>query len=218
MTESQLQQQCYLWFRKQYPAEEGRLWMQYNNPRSMQSGRYLKLQGMVSGVSDLAFIRIDGTMVFIELKVPTGKQSPNQKWWQSVIQRCNSEYYIVKSLDEFQQLINQNIKTMSDSLQAKGKIVFIGETEVVSDKFKKREIVIDTGGEYPQQVKFEFTQDNVDRLSNYKIAETVAIHFNLRGREYNGKYYTNLQGWKIESDLVQAAKDPNQIGSGDLPF
>ena len=218
MTESQLQQQCYLWFRRQYPAEEGRLWMQYNNPRSMQSGRYLKLQGMVSGVSDLAFIRIDGTMVFIELKVPTGKQSANQKWWQSVIQRCNSEYYIVKSLDEFQQLINQNIKTMSDSLQAKGKIVFIGETEVVSDKFKKREIVIDTGGEYPQQVKFEFTQDNVDRLSNYKIGETVTIHFNLRGREYNGKYYTNLQGWKIESDLVQAAKDPNQIGSGDLPF
>tara|TARA_S200002703_G_scaffold3018_5_gene4482 strand:+ start:8963 stop:9481 length:519 start_codon:yes stop_codon:yes gene_type:complete len=172
---------------------------------------------MVSGVSDLAFIRLDGTMVFIEMKIPKGKQSANQKWWQSVIQRCNSEYYIVKTLEEFQELINQNINKMSDSLSLKGKVCHIGETQTVSDKFKKREIVIDTPGEYPQKVAFEFTQDKCELLDKYKIGEEITVYFNIRGREWNGKYFTNLNGWRIESDLVQK-KDPNQIGNGDLPF
>ena len=217
MKESELQQLCYTWFIRQYRAEEGRLWMQYNNPRSMQSGSYLKKQGMVSGVSDLAFIRLDGTMVFIELKIPKGKQSDNQKWWQSVVERCNSSYYIVRTLEEFQELINKNINTMSDSLRLKGKVFQIGETQIVSDKFKKREIVIDTPGEYSVKVPFEFTQDKCEYLDKYKIGEEVTIFFNIRAREWNGKYYTNLNGWKIESDFAQT-KDPNQIGSGDLPF
>jgi len=218
MTESQLQQQCYLWFRRQYPTEEGRLWMQYNNPRSMQSGKYLKLQGMVSGVSDLAFIRLDGTMVFIEMKLPKGKQSPNQKWWQSVVERCNSEYYIVRTLEEFQEIINLNINKMSDNLKVTGKVVHVGEIETVSDKFKKRIIAVQTAGEYPQTVAVEFTQDKCELLDKYSVNEEITIYFNLRGREWNGKYFTNLNGWRIESDAAQNTKDPNQIGSGDLPF
>ena len=218
MTEAQLQQLCYTWFIRQYRAEEGRLWMQYNNPRSMQSGSYLKKQGMVSGVSDLAFIRLDGTMVFIELKLPKGKQSDNQKWWQSVVERCNSEYYIVRTLEEFQELINQNIKKMSDNLKVTGKVVHIGEIETVSDKFKKRIIAVETSGDYPQTVAVEFTQDKCDLLDKYSDNEQITIYFNLRGREWNGKYFTNLNGWRIESDAAQNTKDSNQIGSGDLPF
>jgi len=184
----------------------------------MQSGAYLKKQGMVSGVSDLAFIRLDGTMVFIELKVPKGKQSNNQKWWQSVVERCNSSYYIVRTLEEFQELINQNINKMSDNLKVTGKVVHIGEIETVSDKFKKRIIAVQTAGEYPQTVAVEFTQDKCELLDKYSLNEEITIHFNLRGREWNGKYFTNLNGWRIESDAVQGGKDPNQIGSGDLPF
>ena len=184
----------------------------------MQSGAYLKKQGMVSGVSDLAFIRLDGTMVFIELKVPKGKQSDNQKWWQSVVERCNSSYYIVRTLEEFQELINQNINKMSDNLKVTGKVVHIGAIEPVSDKFKKRIIAVETSGEYPQTVAVEFTQDKCELLDKYSVNEEITIYFNLRGREWNGKYFTNLNGWRIESDAVQGGKDPNQIGSGDLPF
>jgi hypothetical protein len=106
---------------------------------------------------------------------------------------------------------------MSDSLRLKGKVFQIGETQIVSDKFKKREIVIDTPGEYSVKVPFEFTQDKCEYLDKYKVGEEVTIFFNIRAREWNGKYYTNLNGWKIESDFAQT-KDPNQIGSGDLPF
>jgi hypothetical protein len=218
MKESELQQLCYTWFIRQYRAEEGRLWMQYNNPRSMQSGAFLKKQGMVSGVSDLAFIRLDGTMVFIELKVPKGKQSDNQKWWQSVVERCNSSYYIVRTLEEFQELINLNINKMSDNLKVTGKVVHIGAIETVSDKFKKRIIAVETSGEYPQTVAVEFTQDKCELLDKYSVNEEITIYFNLRGREWNGKYFTNLNGWRIESDAAQSVSNPVKIGNNDLPF
>ena len=154
----------------------------------------------------------------LELKVPKGKQSDNQKWWQSVVERCNSSYYIVRTLEEFQELINLNINKMSDNLKVTGKVVHIGAIETVSDKFKKRIIAVETGGDYPQTVAVEFTQDKCELLDKYSVNEEITIHFNLRGREWNGKYFTNLNGWRIESDAVQGGKDSNQIGSGDLPF
>ena len=107
---------------------------------------------------------------------------------------------------------------MSDNLKVTGKVVHIGEIETVSDKFKKRIIAVETGGEYPQKVAVEFTQDKCELLDKYSVNEQITIYFNLRGREWNGKYFTNLNGWRIESDAAQNTKDPNQIGSGDLPF
>jgi len=108
--EASLQSKCYRWFKNTYPEQIGRLWMQYNNPRSMQTGVFLKAQGMVSGVSDLAFLRSDGRMVFIELKTEKGRQSEEQKWWQSVVEANQARYYVVRTLEEFQVIITNNIK------------------------------------------------------------------------------------------------------------
>ena len=76
----------------------------------MQTGVFLKAQGMVSGVSDLAFLRNDGRMVFIELKTEKGRQSEEQKWWQSVVEANQARYYVVRTLEEFQTIITNNIK------------------------------------------------------------------------------------------------------------
>ena len=76
----------------------------------MQTGVFLKAQGMVSGVSDLAFLRNDGRMVFIELKTEKGRQSEEQKWWQSVVETNKAQYYLVRTLEEFQTIITNNIK------------------------------------------------------------------------------------------------------------
>ena len=74
----------------------------------------------------------------------------------------------------------------------------IGTTETVSDKFKKRELIIEIPGNYPQVVKFEFVQDKVGLLDSVKVGENVNVHFNLNGREHNGNVYNTLQGWKID--------------------
>jgi len=86
-------------------------------------------------------------------------------------------------------------------LKQKGTIEVLQDTEQISDKFKKRTVVLNTGGDYPQSVPFEFVQGNVDKLDGFGVGEEVTIHFNLRGQAYNGKYYPSLQGWKIEADI-----------------
>lgn len=79
-----------------------------------------------------------------------------------------------------------------------GKIKSVGATEQVKDNFKKRELILDIPGQYPQVVKFEAVQDKCALLDGLKIGGNVNVHFNLNGREHNGNVYNTLQLWKIE--------------------
>jgi len=64
--------------------------------------------------------------------------------------------------------------------------------------FKKREIVLTSNDEkYAQDIKFEFLKESADLLDAYKVGDVATVAFALRGNEYNGKYYTNLNGIKI---------------------
>ena len=83
-------------------------------------------------------------------------------------------------------------------MQLKGTVKEISKTITISDSFKKRELVIETPEKYPQKVKFDFLNKSTDILSALSSGEEVDVHFNIRGSEYNGKYYVNLTGWKIE--------------------
>lgn len=78
-----------------------------------------------------------------------------------------------------------------------GQVKRIGAVEPVSDKFKKRELILEIPGQYLQVVKFEFVQDKCGLLDAIRVGENVNVHFNLNGREHNGNVYNTLQGWKI---------------------
>ena len=80
-----------------------------------------------------------------------------------------------------------------------GRVAAIGETRQVSDKFKTRELIIDTDdGEYSQLIKFEFNQDHAAKLDAIRIGATVTVSFNIRGRKSGDNYFNSLQGWKIQ--------------------
>ena len=79
-----------------------------------------------------------------------------------------------------------------------GKLLKKFETEQVSATFKKREFVLETEGQYPQPVKFDLTQDRCVLLDNYQEGERIKVSFDLRGREWNGKYFTDLSAWRLE--------------------
>ena len=85
-------------------------------------------------------------------------------------------------------------------MEITGKIKLIGETETVGSAgtFKKRLIVISTEEQYPQHVPVDFVQDKTSVLDKYQVGEEVKVSVNVRGNEYNGKYYVSLNGWKIE--------------------
>ncbi len=98
-----------------------------------------------------------------------------------------------------------------------GKVIDISPVNQVSDKFKKREFVIEkkeTGGAavFIDYVKFQLVQDKVDLINESFLNEDVKIWFNLKGNKWerDGKinYFTNLDAWKIEKSSAPS-KDQN---------
>lgn len=80
-----------------------------------------------------------------------------------------------------------------------GKIIVIGATETIGAKeFKKRLLVVKTEEQYPQNIPVEFTQDKTFVLDKFAVGDLVKVGINLRGSEWQGKYYANIQGWKID--------------------
>jgi hypothetical protein len=89
-------------------------------------------------------------------------------------------------------------------MEVVGIIKVLGETqEIGTNSFKKREVVVTTTDQYPQDILIEFTQDKVNLLNEFTVGSSVTISINLRGREWinpqgEAKYFNSLQGWKIE--------------------
>jgi len=88
---------------------------------------------------------------------------------------------------------------MSNTLEIAGTIKVINDTQTFASGFTKREFVITTHDDkYPQDLKFETVKAGCDRLDAYRVGDGIKVSFNLRGNEYNGKYYVALQAWKLE--------------------
>jgi single-strand DNA-binding protein len=85
------------------------------------------------------------------------------------------------------------------SFEITGKLYKKFATESKSEKFQTREFVIEIAdGNYPQLVKFQLVQERCQILDNYNEGEEIKVHFDLRGREWQGKFFTSLNSWRIE--------------------
>jgi hypothetical protein len=72
--------------------------------------------------------------------------------------------------------------------------------------FTKREVVVTSEGErFPQDISFEFVKERIALLDNVQEADRVKITFDLRGREYNSRYYVSVSAWKLEKVDGQGA-------------
>lgn len=106
-------------------------------------------------------------------------------------------------------------------MELTGKIKVLGETQVVGSAgtFKKRTLVVSTDEQYVQHIPIDFVQDKCDILDKYKIGDSVKVFINIRGNEYNDKYYCSLNGWRIEKvDATTEEIVQNDDESKDLPF
>jgi len=109
-----------------------------------------------------------------------------------------------------------------------GRVIDIFPVNQVSDKFKKREFVIekkDSGGAavFIDYIKFQLIQDKCDLINESFLNEEVKIWFNLKGNKWerDGKinYFTNLDAWKIEktSEPGRSQNNPPNSGLEDAP-
>ena len=82
-----------------------------------------------------------------------------------------------------------------------GKIKVIQAAQTFGAKgFTKREFVVTVAaGKYPQDIALECVQEKVNLLDGLDVGQTVTVTFDIRGREYNGRYFNNLQALRISA-------------------
>ena len=107
--ESDTQIACVRWFRLQYPKLAKLLISVPNGGRrDIVTGKILKAEGAIAGVSDLILLlqRGDFGCLCIEMKTDKGTQSDSQKAWQKETEKFGNKYVICRSIDDFMKEIN----------------------------------------------------------------------------------------------------------------
>lgn len=117
-------------------------------------------------------------------------------------------------------------------MEIRGKVHEISKTQNVTDKFKKRDLVIAyaENPKFVDYIKFEATQDRVNIFDNLNVGDDVEVSFNLRGRPFTNKegittYFNSLVAWRVTNitNTVKHTQSTGEIVSSgdeddDLPF
>ena len=77
------------------------------------------------------------------------------------------------------------------------------------NNWKKQEYVLETEDSYPKKVHFDFFGDKADQFP-LNVGDRVRLSFDIESREYNGRWYTCIRGWKAEAAAAAAAEGPQQ--------
>lgn len=96
-------------------------------------------------------------------------------------------------------------------------------------EWTKQDIVIETAETYPKKICISFMKE-VEKIQAVQIGSTLTVHINIESREYNGKWYTNVNGWKFDvksqpetqshksANFVEPDLTPSNDSVDDLPF
>ncbi len=116
-------------------------------------------------------------------------------------------------------------------MQITGKLFKVFEGNQVTDKFKKREFVVEyaENTQYPEFILFQLNQDKCSLIDAFKVNDSIEVHFNLTGRPWTNKegvtkYFTNLVAWKLnkadKTNPQSPEEEPRSENSSDddLPF
>lgn len=122
------------------------------------------------------------------------------------------------------------------ALDITGKILQIMPTTTGTSKagkdWVKQEFVLETQETYPKKICIGVMGDKTQELKKFATGNEVKVSLNLESREYNGKWYTNVNAWRIEAASAGSADsssgetyventEPTSSadgGSDDLPF
>ncbi len=81
-------------------------------------------------------------------------------------------------------------------------------TSAAGNAWKKQEYVLETEDTYPKKVHFDFFGERADQFAWIKIGDRIRLSFDIESREYNGRWYTNIRGWKADKVDDAAAATP----------
>ena len=89
--------------------------------------------------------------------------------------------------------------------------------------FRFRKLILDTGGDYPQVLSIDFTQNNCGLLDAWKEGSNVEVLYNLRGREWTNPkdevvYFTTVNGWRVKEDKGEVSTNDQSPDRDEKPF
>jgi hypothetical protein len=94
-------------------------------------------------------------------------------------------------------------------------------TSKAGKEWSKQSIVIDTGGEFNNEVCVSAFGDKMESMNKLEIGMEVKILCNVYSREYNGRYFHNIDGYHFSNvQKSEANLDVHFEGTtpDDLPF
>jgi hypothetical protein len=109
-------------------------------------------------------------------------------------------------------------------MEAAGRLHVIFEAKQVTERFRKREFVIELADNprYPQHVLFQLTGDRCEQLDAFREGDEVQVEFSLRGREWNApsgetKYFNSLDCWEVRKAGEGGNHEPSGGEEPPLP-
>ena len=106
------------------------------------------------------------------------------------------------------------------AFELKGTLKKLFDQQDFPSGFYKRDFVITTMEQYPQDIKFSALKEKSEQLSKFSEGDVMNVKFDLRGREYNGQFYVDLNAWRIEADQAGAPAapgDPQGVSAAPMP-
>jgi len=115
-------------------------------------------------------------------------------------------------------------------LKVTGRVVEILEEQSGEGRngpWRKQEFILETEGNYPSKICLVQWGEDIEKFAVTE-GEKLSAHIDIRSREYNGRWYTDVKAWKVErepeaeSDAPSPGFPPNADipppGDDDLPF
>lgn len=104
-------------------------------------------------------------------------------------------------------------------MEITGKIIAVlpeqGGTSKNGNEWKKQEYVLETYDQYPKKVCFQiFGADRIEQAA-IKLGDDVNVFFDIDSREYQGRWYTNINAWKVDRVATQPGQEapPYPLGN-----
>ena len=100
-------------------------------------------------------------------------------------------------------------------------------TSKAGNEWKKQTFLVDTGAQYNPEICFQlFGEEKIEMLNHHNEGDQIEVSFNLSSKEFNGRYFHNIDAWRIESlskeksNEIEDTPEFNAPASeeDDLPF
>lgn len=109
------------------------------------------------------------------------------------------------------------------SLSIKGRLVQLlplqsGVSKAGND-WSKQEFILETVEEqFSRKICFTLFGDKVSMLNGINVNDEVEVSFNIESREFNGRWFTNVNAWRINPAAHDGKAEPQATaGYGDFP-